>query len=257
MRSLSDFSQRMAVDGWALFENMVGEDLIHRLRKDLDDATEQCRLAQRDGNIQNADGTSHHILIFERSFLEFLNHFYLNQFIRHFFNSDYVLNSFGGVITSKNSKSYVLNAHRDVRFFTGDCKLLLNMIVLLDDFTLENGATYLLSGSHLKPSINKDFFVDESDRLIGKAGSIGLFDSNLWHSAGINSSDSPRRAITINFSKGMVKPQFDFLRHFGNERILRMRPEMQQILGFNARVPATLEEWYLPPSERMYKPGQD
>jgi hypothetical protein len=28
------------------------------------------------------------------------------------------------------------------------------------------------------------------------------------------------------------------------------------MLGYNARVPATLEEWYQPPERRMYKPGQ-
>ena len=41
-----------------------------------------------------------------------------------------------------------MKAHRDVRAWTSDYKLSLNMLVMLDDFTLENGATLFLAGSH-------------------------------------------------------------------------------------------------------------
>jgi len=31
---------------------------------------------------------------------------------------------------------------------------------------------------------------------------------------------------------------------------------LRQVLGYHARTPASLEEWYQPPEGRFYRPGQ-
>ena len=33
-------------------------------------------------------------------------------------------------------------------------------------------------------------------------------------------------------------------------------PRLRQVLGYNARVPATHDEWYQPSENRKYKPDQ-
>jgi ectoine hydroxylase-related dioxygenase (phytanoyl-CoA dioxygenase family) len=65
--------------------------------------------------------------------------------------------------------------------------LLLNTLVMLDEFTPDNGATYLLTGSQKsgdKPT-DEDFF-SRADRALGPAGSIVIFNSNMWHAGGAN-----------------------------------------------------------------------
>jgi len=74
----------------------------------------------------------------------------------------------------------------------------MNIIVMLDDFTLDNGATHLLSRSHLKKDKPSDEeFFSQADRAVGKSGSIVLWDSNIWHAAGENKTDAPRRSLSL------------------------------------------------------------
>jgi ectoine hydroxylase-related dioxygenase (phytanoyl-CoA dioxygenase family) len=135
--------------------------------------------------------------------------------------------------------------------------MMINMLVMVDDFTLENGATYLLSGSHLKdekPSERN--FYDRAERAIGKAGSILMFDSLLWHAAGINRTSAERRALTLAFTRPFQKQQMDYPRVLGYKAMDSFDEDLKQILGYNSRVPTSLDEWYQPPAKRFYRPGQ-
>ncbi len=258
IKSAPEFLGEMQTQGWSLFDALVPEIELQALRAAVDEACVKCREVQLRNGLPNTEGTAHHVLAFEGPFMDYLTHYYLDAQIEAFFQSKYILNSFGAVVTRKEASSYAMNPHRDVRTFTGELKLILNLIVMLDDFTLENGATHLLTGSHARPERpSPEAFARDAHRLTGKAGSICLFDSNLWHAAGQNRTEAPRRAITLTFSKGLVKPQFDFIRFFGEARVAKMDPRLRQMLGWEARVPATLEEWYQPTETRFYKPGQD
>ena len=135
---------------------------------------------------------------------------------------------------------------------------MLNMLVMLDDLTPENGALYLLGGSHEiedRPVVEK--FFKESDRAVGKRGDILFFNSNLWHAAGINKTQQETKEITITFTKPFMKQQLDYPRSVGYDELEKMSPKVQQMVGYFARTPSTLEEWYQKPKNRFYRPGQD
>jgi len=161
------------------------------------------------------------------------------------------------VLNLPSELSYVGRVHRDLRSFSGDLNLMVQLLIMLDDFTEDNGATYLLSGSHRaadKPS--DELFFANAERAIGGAGSIVVFNSNLWHAAGANRTGTARRALTIGFTRPFLKQQLDYPRALGYEFGDTISDTLRQVLGYNARVPATLDEWYQPPEKRMYRPGQ-
>jgi ectoine hydroxylase-related dioxygenase (phytanoyl-CoA dioxygenase family) len=91
-------------------------------------------------------------------------------------------------------------------------------------------------------------------QVAGPAGTILLFDSNVWHSAAPNTTRRPRMALTPTFSRPFFKQQLDYPRLLGDAYPKNER--MRQLYGFNARVPANYDEWYQPAEKRMYKPGQ-
>lgn len=245
--------------GWALVEEVLDAPFVERLNEDLMEAASACRHLQRCNGVDVAtDGTVHHLPAFGVSFLELLERNVCGDDIDRFFGGKWILNSFGGVINKPGRPSYVCNVHRDVRFFTGSLPVMLNMLVMLDDFTEPNGATYLLSGSHRQPGKPTDpEFYARSDRAVGSRGSVLLFNANVWHAAGHNETDAVRRALTLTFTKPCFKPQLDYCRLIGDDRIAAMSPAMQQVLGYHARVPASLDEWYRKPEERFYRRGQD
>jgi ectoine hydroxylase-related dioxygenase (phytanoyl-CoA dioxygenase family) len=256
--SLEDFAAQMEARGWFIFEDVVDSSLIKDLIVDLEKAYEIRRPIQiQNGVDANTEGTAHHLLADGKSFLELMQRAYLDEYLKAFFESNYILNTFGGNLNLRKQFTYASVVHRDVRTYTREIKFLMNIIVMLDDFTLDNGATHLMTGSHLKEDKpgDKEFF-SKADRAVGKSGSIVLWDSNIWHAAGQNKTDAPRRSLSLIYSKPFMKQQFDYPRSVGYENAESYSEAFRQIVGFNSRVPASLEEWYQPPDKRFYKKDQ-
>jgi hypothetical protein len=245
--------------GWTVLESVIPNPLTERLRVELDSAYSVCREIQiRNGVGKDTPGTLHHLLAFKGAFIQLLEQLPCKNLIHDYFDGPFILNSFGGVLNCAENSSYVGQVHRDIRFFTGDLPLMLNMLIMLDDFTLKNGATHVLSGSHRKSEKpDDDFFFEKADRVFGTAGSCLLFNSNLWHAAGVNRTSLPRRALTLTWTRSCIKQQMDYVRLLGETSVATMDDSLKQLLGYYARTPSTLEEWYLPPESRFYQPGQD
>jgi hypothetical protein len=256
---LATFEAKMARDGWVVFDSFVGPELVERMRADLMRDYEICRGVQvKNGIAANTEGTLHHLIGLGDSWLAYLDRMQaLMPHMESYFRGKFILNSFGGNILKK-SASYASAVHRDIRTYSGDLPLLMNTLVMLDDFTEDNGATYLMTGSHLdcvdKPS--DEAFYARAGRAVGKAGSVLMFNSNLWHAAGVNTTNVARRSVTPMFCKPFMKQQCDYPRVLGHDRMDALTDHQRQILGYYARVPASLEEWYQPPERRMYRPGQ-
>jgi hypothetical protein len=255
---LEAIEQLIERNGWALLPSRVSPELIARLTTELDAAHIEQRAVQvRNGVGEGTDGTVHHLPCAGGAFLEFLEQPQHRDWLDRFFQGPFILNTFGGVLNQPNDVAYVGKVHRDLRTFSGDLHLMAQLLVMVDEFTEENGATYLLSGSHrLREKPTDDVFFREAVRAVGAAGSIVMFNSNLWHAAGVNRSDRPRRALTLAFTRPFIKQQLDYPRALGYERGDTLSPALRQLLGYNARVPSSLDEWYQPPERRLYRRDQ-
>jgi Phytanoyl-CoA dioxygenase (PhyH) len=244
--------------GWALLPGAIALDRIADLRRDLQDAYAQQRPLQiRNGVAAGTDGTVHHLPLMGGSFIELLESQVAGDVLSSFFGGPYILNTFGGVLNLPDSLSYVGGVHRDLRSFSGDIRLMAQLLVMLDDFTEANGATYLMSGSHRRADKPPDEeFFKSAARAIGPAGSVVIFNSNLWHAAGANTTGAARRALTLAFTKPFMKQQLDYPRALGYDRASEFSEPLRQVLGYNARVPSSLDEWYQPPQKRLYQRNQ-
>ncbi|MDB5030635.1 phytanoyl-CoA dioxygenase family protein [Mucilaginibacter sp.] len=255
---LATFEQVISNHGWIIYEDAVDADFLKEITDSLAKLYEIRRKIQiNNGIAANMDGTLHHLVEKDIFTLKFLKQKYCADQIRHFLKGNYILNSLGAVINVKKTGRYVQNIHRDIRSFTGDFKLMIQLMIILDDFTLDNGATYFLSGSHKqeeKP--DDDFFYNNADRAVVKKGSIIAFDANLWHAAGKNYTENPRRALTMAFTRPFFKPQLDYPRALGYAFGEGLDENLRQVLGYNARIPENLDEYYQPVEKRMYQPGQ-
>jgi len=256
---LANFNEK----GFIFFRNLFDLEFVANLKEALDRSYEVCRKVQLENGVdQITDGTVHHLLATGEpiylTLLEKICSSPLHKFMKSFFNGNYIVNGYGGVINLPNKLSYVGNIHRDIRFFSNDFPLMINLLVMIDNFSLENGATYLLAGSHkfgFKPS--DDEFYKLAARATGNPGDLLLFNSNLWHAAGLNNTNIKRRAFTITFSKPFLKQQLDYCRALGYEVIDGMDVDMKQVLGYFSRTPSNLYEWYQKEDNRFYRPGQD
>jgi phytanoyl-CoA dioxygenase PhyH len=257
--SLDSYAESMRERGWVIFERAIDDAFVERMLGDLERSWEHTREVMiRNGVFADAELTVHHLIGQGPSFLSFIDEMEpLMPYLEHYFEGKFILNSFGGAINTAGRTSYAQRVHRDIRSFSGDMPLLLNTLVMLDDFTPDNGSTYLLTGSHHDAEKPDDaYFYSHAERALGPAGSILVFNSNLWHSGGDNKTNRPRRSVTPMFCKPFMKQQFDYPRAVGYDMADQLLPHTRQVLGYNARVPATLDEWYQPRERRMYRPDQ-
>jgi ectoine hydroxylase-related dioxygenase (phytanoyl-CoA dioxygenase family) len=155
--------------------------------------------------------------------------------------------------------NYGSRIHADSPRFIPGYRTNLGYILALDDFTLENGATRVLPGSHFSPEVPlEDIFERESRSLTCEAGDGIFFDARLYHRAGVNSTDAWRHAITINFCRPFMRTRFDFPRLVNDAPWLsRIGQSARKFLGYDVRMPTSLDEFYLPQDQRLYKPNQE
>jgi ectoine hydroxylase-related dioxygenase (phytanoyl-CoA dioxygenase family) len=53
-----------------------------------------------------------------------------------------------------------------------------------------------------------------------------------------------------------VKQQIDYVRALGDGAVTRLPERSQQLLGYHTRVVTSLDEYYRPAAERLYRAGQ-
>ena len=126
--------------------------------------------------------------------------------------------------------------------------------ILLDHFTEENGSTWFLPKSQTsveEPS--EEYFYKHAKRLIEPAGTVWFFNARIWHAGGNNLTPNWRHAITINMARPYMKQRIDIPRALSHLDLSDVSEEAKQKLGFYAQVPASLEEYYLPPEQRKFK----
>lgn len=250
---------KLESDGWLKLEGVYDQELMERVKHEIEEVKPVFARIQREAGVaEDSRNATHHTVLLCPSMLELIDPNPIHDFLEQYFEGRYILNTMGAsVVNSNNDYVYTQKIHRDIRSNSGQCRLLLNTLVMLDDSTEHNGATWMLSGSQSqieKPS--EDYFYKNAVRATGKQGDLLVFNGNIWHAAGVNSTDKPRNIITPIYTKPYIKQALDYPRAFGMNYRERISTQLQQILGYNAMVPQTLEEFYQPLEKRFYKSDQ-
>lgn len=246
---------RLRVDGAVAFDAVLDSDAIDRLRAGLEAAVAESAAIMRTKCMATSEsGIAHHVLPAHPAFSDFIEHLPAAGVVERFLDGGFILNSFGGLMNRPSTDGeYLHRWHRDLRTFapSDELRLMINMLVTLDPFTVENGGTLLDLGSHrVRERVGSERAVAV---FTAPAGSILLFDSRLFHAAGANRSSAIRRALTLTFTPPFFKPQMDHVKQLGTGRVAAAGETLKRRLGWYARVPESLDDWYNPPELRFYR----
>jgi ectoine hydroxylase-related dioxygenase (phytanoyl-CoA dioxygenase family) len=130
-------------------------------------------------------------------------------------------------------------------------------LVAMDDYTPENGATYFLPGSQNrldKPS--EEEFLRRAERVYPRAGDAVIFNCRTYHMGGTNKTNRVRHAIGMQAVRSYMRQRFDYPRMVGPDVLDRLGEVGRRFLGFNVRMPTSMEEYYVPEDKRLYKANQ-
>ncbi len=92
------------------------------------------------------------------------------------------------------------------------------VMVALDDYTPENGATRFLPGLvRARARRRSKSSSSQSEKTFPKAGEAVVFNARTWHMGGMNRTSKPRHAITLNVCRSYMRQRFDYPRLVGEE----------------------------------------
>jgi ectoine hydroxylase-related dioxygenase (phytanoyl-CoA dioxygenase family) len=147
--------------------------------------------------------------------------------------------------------------HRDFPRVLNGYVASINVMFAIDQFSAENGATLVVPRTHqTMETPDQQYLKENAIPVECPAGSMFVFDSTLWHAAGANTSGADRLAINHQFTRSYIKQQIDYVRALGSTVLVAQKPRTQQLLGWYTRVVTSLDEYYRPEDERLYRRGQ-
>lgn len=155
----------------------------------------------------------------------------------------YILNQQNGIINPPGERYNQGKWHRDFPYqhFVTDRPLGINALYCVDNFTLENGATYVLPGSHKVAEFpSSDYIAKHALQLAAPAGHFILLNCMVFHTGGYNNSRHPRRAVNHVFNIPFFKQQINLPQHLERANFTEREA---QILGFDYRESESVEDY--------------
>ena len=125
-----------------------------------------------------------------------------------------------------------------------------HVIIALDDFTKDNGATHYIKGSHKwkkKPTRETKY---KSNMILMKKGSMAIFDSSIWHKSGKPSKYS-RWGMWSVYTQWWVKPYFRYNEIFTKKIKGKLSKRILKILHSNSVPPLNAKKRVLTITENI------
>ncbi|MFN5341778.1 MAG: phytanoyl-CoA dioxygenase family protein [Roseiflexaceae bacterium] len=155
----------------------------------------------------------------------------------------FILNQQNGIINPPQEGYNQGSWHRDIPYqhYVSSRPLAINALYCVDDFTLANGATYVLPATHLKePYPSRQFIERHAVQAEAKAGSFIVLDCMIYHAGGYNSTTKARRAINHVYNIPFFKQQINIPNSMPD---VPLSPEAKELLGYTYAEPRSVDDY--------------
>ncbi len=242
--------------GFSVVRNAVDVELVTEWRGELAALVRQQRECLTERTAAD-DYMVHNPMLLQPSFFGVLEHPSVVAALDTFLGDTSIVYAFTTSSMPARGSNYSRRVHVDSPRVIPDYMTNLGVIIALDQFTEENGATYFLPGSfeRVDPPSDDEFFAG-AERVFPDRGDLVVFNARTFHFGGVNSTDEDRHALTINACRSYMRQRFDYPRMIDDDAASAFSPTLRRVLGYDVRVPASIEEYYLPEEQRLYKANQ-
>jgi len=248
---------QLRTEGVTLVPDVLSRDTAQAMRPMLQQAIDEdlVNLEGRPGYIDH--WMVHNLMVRGDAFLQLLENPVLHAYLSELLTDTCILYAYTSSSMPPNGTNYSRRIHVDCPRVIPGHVTNVGVTLALDDFTEENGAIELLPNSQWRADAPSEAeFEKDSVRYLPKAGQAVVFNARTWHRGGINRTATPRHALTINVCRSYMRQRFDFPRLVQETTVAKLGPVGRRFLGFNVRMPASLDDYYVPEEKRLYKAGQ-
>ena len=223
--------------GYTIFRDIITPTQLADMRRTIDERIEQQK-TQDHGQIYHGVN----LVTWHPAFAEVATNPLLLKTVESLIGDDCILSSCN--LGARLPGCEAQGLHRDTGIWGGSMPFMTFPVGIqtawcVDDFTLENGATRLIPGSHSDPQPVND---RTGIQVVAPAGSIIAFDCQAFHAGEANRSQDLRRGVLTLYIRSWIKPQTDHRRSFPTEMIPTASTELLRLLAFRRQSPVELPD---------------
>jgi ectoine hydroxylase-related dioxygenase (phytanoyl-CoA dioxygenase family) len=231
-----DVARRLIDDGYVIITGMMDADGVQAARADLDRVLRSTRTGRN--SFEGFDTQRIYALFaktrtFDAAATGPLLLGVLDQVLGH-----YQLSAPVGIRIGPGEKAQVL--HRDDSIYPltePHPPVVVNTMWPLDEFTLENGATRLIPGSHAWEPGRRPGPDDEIAVAVMSPGSAMFYLGSLWHGGGANRTAQPRLGVILEYAAGWLRQQENHCLAVSRQTVRQLPERLQELLGYNIYPP--------------------
>ena len=237
--------QSIEDNGFVILRNRLSQDKVFKFLKVCNDEFKKSKSSKKDVpflnqntpvvyNIQNKNLEIIEYLLDNKEIEDILIHFLNDKFYRQIDQSqpNYILRAIGS-----RSSNVELPLHIDSFIpFIGNELIAMQVSIILEDQSIENGCTFIIPGSHKSGKYADKTKELKRIPLTPKKGDIVIWDSRIWHGAYENKTNLTRWAIIATFARWWVKQQFDIPNNLPSKFKNKLTDKQLSILG-NCSIP--------------------
>lgn len=214
--AMAESSSRAALDrdGYCVIPDV----LSRRQTQELRDRVLTQAAAERAGGLDKHvydDGASQRVWVLVnkgRVFTELVRHPSALEFARFLLGREPLLSSAQANVVGPGGAPMFI--HPEQGFMPGPWPpypMIASVIWLLDDFTVRNGATEVIAGSHHQTGFDPAAGVGTAVPVCAAAGSMMVMDGRLLHRSGVNRVPASLRcAIIVNYCQPFLRQQENY-----------------------------------------------
>ena len=230
--------------GYTKIENFLTSEgkshLLNLINKKYDEINSNGKMKYKGVPARNAnDKIVYSIYNINHCFIEVLTSSVIREIAMYKLNDEYyrfLPNNVPNYILSyynARSSGNKLDLHIDsIIPFPGSQKTnAIQVAILLEDSTIDNGCTVVVPGSHNSGRYTDREF-SNTKPLTGKAGDLIIWDSRLWHGTLVNKTKESRWVLIATMSQWWCKQSIDIVRNVDNNVYQQCSDEQKQLLGF-------------------------
>ena len=228
----NEFERNMASKGYAVLPSILSEAQVKQLIASVDTRAE---LERNEKTEWFSHGNQRIFNLVNKGceFLALIDHPIALELVERCIGPEALLSSLTANIALPGNKPQSLHAdqgHLPEPWLRAEA---VNLVWVLDDFTVENGSTRIVPGSHVIGVAPRACDVPTIP-VIADSGSLVCLDGRVWHGTGHNSSSGGiRRALFGFYSRPYLRQQENFARSLDATVRRSLTAERRRLLGFD------------------------
>ena len=235
MHAAEEHAAEVMERGWTVLPDVIEPDLVDRLAEDLARLERDLGTQPADNSFEGANTLRiYNLLARSEAWWEVPVHPAVLPVVERVLDHGCLVSSLSSINIGPGETAQPIHADDQlIPIPKPHPPTVCNTMWALTDFTEDNGATRLVTGSHRadrSPDYGREY---ESDFAAMRRGSVLVWHGSLWHGGGANRTEGRRVGVAMNYCAGYIRQQENQQLGVPAEMVRRMPRRLQELLGFS------------------------